>query len=72
MSREKWYKWHWDKSDAQSSDVRTLETQYKRIIRWRRGSFLTVYRQESTHGDIQWWFYLPFNLAIGFGYPEQQ
>ena len=42
-----------------------------RITRWRRGSFLTIYKMETNH-NTQWWFYGPFNLAVGFSYPTDQ
>lgn len=60
--REPWWVWHWDTKEAKDVAVR-----YLRIMRWRRGSFLTVYRQE-TNGDVTWWIYLPFNLGFGFSY----
>jgi hypothetical protein len=61
--REPWWVWHWDKADAKFPPA----VSFRRITRWRRGSLLTVYRfvQETQE---QWWFYGPFDLAIGFGF----
>ena len=68
---EKWWTWHWDKSDVlavEGSLAPTLALPYERITRWRRGSLLTIYRMEAK-GNLQWWFYGPFNICFGFGYP---
>jgi hypothetical protein len=63
-SEDKWYTWRWDHVEA--SDLPTTWTQ---VDRWRRGSLLTVYRFRTADGATQWWFYLPFNLGIGFASP---
>jgi hypothetical protein len=59
--REPWWTWHWDKAEAYNADIPLAK-----LTRWRRGSFLTLYRHETIDGSVQWWFYGPFNLAIGF------
>ncbi len=63
--REAWWVWRWDTKRAKNATVRYLS-----ITRWRRGSFLTVYRKE-TRGDVNWWIYLPFNIGFGFSYPVE-
>jgi len=63
--REPWWTWNWDTKVVQDATVR-----YVCITRWRRGSFLTVYRKE-TKGDVNWWIYLPFNIGLGFSYPVE-
>lgn len=62
--REPWWVWHWDYQHVPGAPL-----PYTSIKRWRRGSLLTVYRMESS-GDVQWWFYGPFNLGIGFSHPK--
>jgi hypothetical protein len=62
-TREPWWVWHWDKHSKVNVDL-----PYESIIRWRRGSLLTIYRYRTADGGITWWFYLPFNLAIGFAH----
>lgn len=71
--KEKWWTWHWDKSDAVELNPAqpTLTLPYKRITRWRRGSLLTIYRMQSD-GSLQWWLYGPFNICFGFGYPKNE
>lgn len=64
--REPWWTWHWDTHRAED-----VELPYLSIVRWRRGSFLTVYRFENASG-VFWWFYGPFNLAIGFAYEKRR
>ncbi len=59
---EPWWTWHWD-----TKELKDIQLPMKTIKRWRRGSLLTVYRFETEQGDIEYWFYGPFNLAIGFG-----
>jgi hypothetical protein len=44
--REAWWVWRWDRTDAEN-----VEIPFTSITRWRRGSFLTVYRME-TPGDV--------------------
>lgn len=61
--REAWWVWRWDRTDAKG-----VEIPFTSITRWRRGSFLTVYRME-TPGDVKYWFYLPFNVGVGFSIP---
>jgi hypothetical protein len=61
--RERWWTWHWDRFHADRVLVPFVS-----ITRWRCGSFLTVYRMH-TDGNVQWWFYGPFNLAVAFSYP---
>jgi hypothetical protein len=63
--REPWWVWHWD-----VLEVKDAKIPYTRISRWRRGSLLTVYRKES-RGDVAWWFYLPFNIGLGFSHPTK-
>lgn len=58
---ERWWTWHWDREDADN-----IMLPAEKITRWRRGSFLTVYRIQMEK-QVQWWFYGPFNLAIAFG-----
>lgn len=58
----RWWDWHWD-----TATIGECEVPYLSLKRWRRGSLLTVYRWESRTG-VKWWFYGPFNLAIGFAY----
>lgn len=60
--REAWWVWHWDRVSVKNAEI-TMS-----ITRWRRGSLLTVYRMEQT-SDVQYWFYFPFNLGIGFSVP---
>ncbi len=63
--RERWWMWHWD-----VLEVRDAKVPYTRIKRWRRGFFFTIYRKESI-GDVAWWIYLPFNVGLGFSYPQR-
>jgi hypothetical protein len=60
-SSEKPWTWRWDKMTTGAVDLPLTS-----ITRWRRGSFLTVYRFRTERGTM-WWFYGPWNLAIGFG-----
>src|SRR5512135_855600 len=60
---DRWWTWRWDTTSIQNAMVPHI-----RITRWRRGSFLTVYKME-TPGSTQWWVYLPFNIGIGFSSP---
>jgi hypothetical protein len=62
---ERWYTWHWDYCEERDTSMPLV-----RIQRWRRGSLLTVYLFEG-ECDMQWWFYGPWHLAIGFGYPKR-
>ena len=62
---EPWWIWHWDRVEAHPTALI-----YSRIVRWRRGSLLTVYRYETQY-EIQWWLYGPFNLAVGFSIPKK-
>ena len=62
--REPWWKWHWDRRI-----VPVMDMHVKIGVRWRRGSLLTVYRLDYDTQDsrwTEWWFYGPFNFAIGF------
>lgn len=61
MSAEPWWTWRWDRDE-----VADVSLEFTRITRWRRGSLLTIYRHENQEGTVAWWFYLPFNYAIGF------
>jgi hypothetical protein len=62
--REPWWIWHWDYREMGQFDM-----PYMSMRRWRRGSLLTIYRWESA-SSVKWWFYGPFNLAIGFAYEK--
>jgi hypothetical protein len=60
---EPWWVWRWDKTMAENMPV-----PYASVTRWRRGSVLTVYRYVTKTGGVQWWFYGPFNFALGFAH----
>lgn len=63
---DRWWTWRWDTTRAENVMVPHI-----RITRWRRGSFLTVYKMETT-SQVQWWLYGPFNLAIAFAFPRAE
>jgi len=73
VKHEPWWIWHWDVSDAKKedeTDLVKLQIQFERVTRWRRGSLLTIYRYVMKE-QVQWWFYGPFDLAVGFGYNKR-
>lgn len=63
MTREPWWRWHWDKVDVGAGSLPFL-----RVTRWRRGSLLTVYRVDFA-SDVQWWVLLPFNIGVCASFP---
>lgn len=56
---EPWWTWHWDRVEVLDASV-----SYSRVIRWRRGSFVTLYRLEGSR-STEWRLYLPFNASVG-------
>jgi hypothetical protein len=58
-TQDRWYTWRWDFTSHEN-----VKLPYTRISRWRRGSFLTVYKFESP-GHVEWRFLLPFNFVVG-------
>lgn len=68
MKDKPWWAWHWDRKMIGPLSIAMPRTT---ITRWRRGSLLTVYRHEN-HLRVEWWFYGPFNLAIGFSWPKRR
>ena len=61
--KDRWWTWRWDRVETTE-----LKTTWKRVVRWRRGSLLTVYLFETGDGARQVWLYGPFNLAVGFSW----
>lgn len=68
--REPWWTWRWDTVDVPGEliEANALVGEVKQLTRWRRGSFLTVYRIRTREGAF-WLFYGPFNFSCGFGFP---
>lgn len=56
---EPWWAWHWDRGDFEHVPVT-----YDRVTRWRRGSFVTLYRLVGVR-STEWRLYLPFNASVG-------
>lgn len=56
---EPWWAWHWDETEVFNAPIT-----YDRIVRWRRGSFATLYRFDGPR-STEWRLYLPFNASVG-------